>query len=108
MASVYYNSFIVLILVFIHLFIQQTFIEDPLNTFIPSAVYGNYRGEYDEIPVDTEFTIQRNKKNQTLHELKQLYSLSFSFFTWNMQNKMPIFHDILIEYDSLSVAFGTQ
>lgn len=57
MASVqYHNNFIILTLVFIHLFIQQTLIEYSYSL--------HYRREYHEIPTDAELTIQRDKKQQ--------------------------------------------
>lgn len=55
MAGVQYNDdFIILFFLIIHLFIQQTLIEDsyPLG----------YRGKYHETPIDAELTIQRDKK----------------------------------------------
>lgn len=64
MTSVYlnYNNFIVLIRVFIHSFNKHWLSAHwvPLSS---SLFCEDYRGEYDEIPIDTEIIIQRDKKN---------------------------------------------
>lgn len=86
MASAYYNNnnFIVLILVFIYLFIQQTFIEHPLGIgIIGENLMRSLLIQYSQS--------KETGNNQTLHEHERLYPLSL-FLYLKMESKMPSLH----------------